>query len=211
MLERVADSSSDVFVSCIEILAQSIPVNEQLSTERITTLLAGGDYRLYSFRFDNEIVGMALVYLPQRHAFAWLDYMAIRADRRAQGLGTQMFGEIVKIANRERTTAGWLFLEVDDDRQGSDEVRRMNKRRIEFYRRLGAQLLANVAYCFPGRAGTPVPMRLMAYRLQAGGGLSQQSLSSAVEEVFVQIHDRPKDDSLLHWVLDRMPSVMSLE
>ena len=81
---------------------------------------------------------MALVYFSSEQRFAWLDYFAIRTDLRGRGLGSDLFREIVQLAARENPSPDWLFLEVDDDREGDSQHRAVCTRRISFYRRMGA-------------------------------------------------------------------------
>lgn len=211
VLERVPNSSSPLFAPCLAILADSIPADEQLPKQRLTKLLARDDYRLYALRRDSDVTGLAILYLSSIQAFALLDYMAVRADLRGQGIGSTLFREIVNVARRERRNADWLILEVDDDREGTEEVCQANRRRIEFYRRLGASLLANVPYRYPSANGVAVPMRLMVYPLRPEARLSPQDIRLAIADIFAEIHGRGRNDRLLAWILTHAPSVLVLE
>jgi GNAT superfamily N-acetyltransferase len=211
VLERASQPSSRLFAASLAILVQSIPAEEQLPSHHLTELLTEDDYRLYAYHSSGDVYGFALVYLPAGKDFAWLDYMAVRNDRRGRGVGSKLFQEVVHVASAERPNAKWLLLEVDDDREGPEELRQTNRLRIQFYRRLGAHLLSNVPYRFPSPTGRRVPMRLMAYSLRPGADLSPQYVLRVVEGIFAGIHGRGGSDPLLGWIASQAPSNLILE
>jgi GNAT superfamily N-acetyltransferase len=210
-LERVPSPSSPLFSVCLEILGDSIPASEQMPRERLTKLLARDEYRLYAFRSALEVAAFAMLYLSRIQPIVLLDYMAVRGDLRGQGIGSALFREVVTLARRERPTARLLLLEVDDDREGTDEERQTNQKRIEFYRRLGARLLANVPYRFPSAGAAPVPMRLMVLPLHPEAALSPFDLRLAIEDIFFEVHRRDANDPLLGWIIAQEPSELILD
>ena len=211
ILERVSAVSSPLFRPCSELLRASIPSSEQLSDPRLAQLLARDDYRMYALLLNGAVAATAILYLPRGEDFVWLDYMAVRAELRNRGLGSALFHEVTKTASRERPGAAFLFFEVDDDRDVGDAARSINHRRIEFYRRIGAKLLVNAEYLFPSASGAGVPMRLMVFRLRPGVELSQELVGRAVENIFLEVHGRSKDDMLLRSIVDHLPSRLILE
>ena len=210
-LERVADPSSPHFTPCLGILRESIPPSEQLGDAKLKKLLKRDDYRMYALLLDATVVATAILYLPKAQEFVLLDYMAVRVDLRGRSFGSKLFRELVKIASRESPAAGYLIFEVDDDRGDSPDVGSINRRRIEFYHRLGAQLLSNANYLFPSPTGPGVPMRLMVYRLRPETKLSQETVRAALENIFREIHGREKNDALLQSIVDHLPSRVVLE
>jgi len=210
-LERVADPSSPLFTPCLGILRESIPPGEQLGDAKLKKLLKRDDYRMYALLLDASVVATAILYLPKAQEFVLLDYMAVRVDLRGRSFGSKLFRELVKIASRESPAAGYLIFEVDDDRGDSPHVGSINRRRIEFYHRLGAQLLSNANYLFPSPTGPGVPMRLMVYRLRPETKLSQETVRAALENIFREIHGREKNDALLQSIVDHLPSHVVLE
>ena len=156
-LKQVADSSSPLFELCLGILRESIPPSEQLGDRRLKKLLARDDYRIYALLLNETVAATAILYLPKTSRFVLLDYMGVRLDLRGRGVGSTLFRELVKITSRERPAAGYLIFEVDDDREDFSHADSVNHRRIDFYHRLGAQLLSNANYFFPkpNRARSP--------------------------------------------------------
>ena len=196
-LQRITDPSSPAFARCMQILVESMSVSVQLENARLLELLGGDDYRLYGLRVDDDIVAMAILYVPARKDFAWLDYMAVAPAHRGRGLGSGLFRQLLDTIATSRPAARHLILEVNDDR-------------IQFYRRLGAKLLANVEYFFPSPNGPAVSMRLMVCFLGGGRTLSPPAVSAAIEEIFIAIHRRKPDDPLLRSIVDGLPAELAV-
>ena len=209
-LEPVVGASSPLFTSCLTILRESIPPSEQLHDQKLKKLLERDDYRMYALLQNAAVAATAILYAPKDEEFVLLDYMAVRADLRGLGLGSLLFQKLVKIS-RQRAAAGYLIFEVDDDRGDPAHVDSVNRRRIEFYRRLGAQLVANANYLFPSPSGPGVPMRLMVYRLSPETKLTQEAVRASVENIFREIHGRDRNDTLLRSIVDRLPLYLILE
>lgn len=210
-IERVTDFSSPLCARCLLILEQSISANIRLPRARLMGLLNTGSYRLYALRLANEAAGMALLYFSAGLPFVLLDYVAIDPDRRNQGLGSAFLRALADLIRQESPSANWLILEIDDDREGPEEERAHSRRRMEFYGRLGAQLLANVPYRFPSAQENSVPMRLMVYRLRPGAALSVEDVGAAIEDTFLHVHGRTGDDELLTWIRRHKPSFLELK
>lgn len=208
--EQVTDFDSPLFERCLDILEQSIAVNEQLPRSRLRKLLSEDDYRLYALRDRNGIAGAASLYFSASTPFVLLDYLAIHPERRNQGLGSAFFRELTNAVRQKKPETNWLILEVDAVPDSASQSEG-NRRRIEFYRRLGAQLLANVPYRFPSPSGVAVPMRLMVFQLRAGATLYPADVRAMIEDSFRQVHGRRDEDELLAWFKAHMPDVLILE
>jgi GNAT superfamily N-acetyltransferase len=210
VLARVDGRSDSRFESALAILIEGIPASEHLPKRRLAELFAGGDYCLYSLLTDGQVAGAAILYLPPHQAFVLLDYMAIRSDARGLGIGSLLFRNLIDEARSERPQAHWFLLEVDDDREGPEELRLLNRRRISFYQRLGAKLLTNFPYRFPSPSGAEVPMRLMVVPLREASTPSSQDVLTAIGHIFKNIHKREGRDPLLQWIEEEAPAVVAL-
>ena len=192
------------------ILHDSISPEARLPEHRFHDLLTTGNYQVFAYAEAEDVQGVALVYFSDQLPFAWLDYFAIRADLRSRGLGSKLFRDIVQITGRLNPAPDWLLFEVDDDFEGDPQREADGKRRLQFYRRLGARLLANVPYKFPSAFIEPIRMRLMAFQLRLNTELTADDLKQVVREVFLSIHGQRSEDNLLRWFEQNLPPTVEI-
>lgn len=210
-LLRVVDYNSRGYADALAILHEAIAPEAQLPEQRFQDLLAASQYRLFAYAQGDDVQGMALVYFSDELRFAWLDYFAIRSDLRGRGLGSTLFRAILQMSIEQSPPPDWLLFEVDDDYDGDAAREADCKRRVAFYRRLGAKLIENVPYKFPSAVAEPIRMRLMAYPLRSEAKLAPDNLKEAVEEIFTNIHGRQTDDALLCWFKQNLPQVVEMK
>jgi len=210
-LLRVTDPGSRRYDESIAILHEAIAREAQLPERRFQDLVAGGNYQQFAYAEADDVRGIALVYFSAELRFAWLDYFAIRSDLRGRGLGRDLFREIVQATSNQDSKPDWLLFEVDDDYEGDPQREAECKRRVQFYRRLGARVLENVPYKFPSAFAEPIRMRLMAYPLRSRVALAANDLKRIVAEVFLNIHGRGNDDDLLRWFQENLPNTIEMK
>ncbi len=101
-------------------------------------------------------------------ALGFGDYLGIAPARRGRGIGSRLYREGLaslerEAAAREEDLAGMAFDVECPDAAPSSENRRLRERRIAFYERLGARLLADVDFWEPVEAGKPEERFCLGY------------------------------------------------
>ena len=149
---------------------EAFPAEErQLSIRYMVDRAGRPDSILLVATSDGAAVGYAYVELPRAAPYAFLWYMAVEAGHRDQGIGRELITDLVEALRRDRPERRILLFEVHrpsaDDTAGNS----LDRRRIEFYRRLGARWVRGIDY-----------------RIPAAG---DASVSLAYDPMFVALHD----------------------
>lgn len=166
-------------------LERDFPKEELKSRDQFQRLIEKGHYHLYIAKQEASeiIVGYALLFAPQSPKIAWLDYIAIHPEYRNKGYGTLLFKAI---CNRLKAPQG-ILLEVEHPNSEDVEIQANQKRRISFYKRIGAKEL-KTGYLFPTTSG-PVPMMLFFYAISNITVLKQETLRGIIKQAYDYIHD----------------------
>jgi GNAT superfamily N-acetyltransferase len=143
-----------------EIYKNSFPIAEQDTHEQLLHAL-----RLHIAKIgacQHQGVTQAIVVFYPMHtadfSFIFLNYIAVSSQRRGQGLGRQLFNQLI------RQLENIIVWEVEDPEAALDFAERtLRAQRLQFYLKEGAQLL-NCRFIQPPIDGLNyVPMRLMCH------------------------------------------------
>jgi GNAT superfamily N-acetyltransferase len=131
--------------------------------ERLQLLLGG----------NGDVLGVALVRDLGETGWTFLRYFVVTAQRRGQGVGARLWSALCRdLASRGRRRLLFDVEDPDDPAADPHEVEE-RRRRVRFYRRVGADVVDVVSYAPPhhGAPGTAsMPLRLMGAELDAAGG-----------------------------------------
>ena len=167
----VMDLDSPEFRQAAAIYGTSFPAGETRPLDRTKELLESGSYEMY-VTGDGAVDGFALVY--RWDGFALLDYMAVRVGQRGEGVGSSLFGGLLKAVD------GVMLLEV----QKPDSIDGEKSDRVRFYQRLGAVTITD-GYVMPSYDGNPEVMLLMA----AGGtNVCRDDVRLFVESIYRDVY-----------------------
>lgn len=115
-----------------------------------------------------EVLGLGFYEFSSALATGFLWYLATQPGHRGRGLGAHLYAELVRRLRAERARLLLFEVEIPEvaSREGA-EAAEFARRRIAWYRRLGAQVLCGVEYfqTVDGPAA-PVPMHVMAHRFE---------------------------------------------
>jgi ribosomal protein S18 acetylase RimI-like enzyme len=193
---RVERYGSRRFRDAMRIYVVEFPRESRLSIHRIRALLKERDYQLIVAEEEGRVLGFALIWLCRRPALVHLDYIAIARQWKGKGIGTALYGWLIKHLQELSPRASLLTLEVDAEL-------------IAFYQRSQTRLLREVSYLFPGPLG-PVPMQLMVYDAQDRGTLDRKTVRGMIRALYCGLHRRQPTDSSLRFCLSRLPAQIAL-
>lgn len=139
----------------------SFPPSERVPTAHLFASVGAGGRRLLAARRAGTVVGFALM-KKLVTGVAYLEYFAIDASARGQGLGGQILEAAVERL-RDGGRVDGLLLEVEAPGSGPPEGQELRRRRIGFYSRHGGELVECAPeYRVPDvTGGDPLPMLLI--------------------------------------------------
>lgn len=143
----------------------------QADTHNLLALITG----------KGELVGMAMYELVPRLSAVYAWYLAIKPELRNRGLGSSFYQMILKDLWEKNYRV--MIFEVEKPEEASIAAEaNLRRRRIEFYRRNGAQQLEGVYYLQSvGDHCPPTPMHLMVHLREP---LSAQQVYEIARDLF---------------------------
>jgi len=188
---RSADDAS--FEVMLRIYEHSMPTREQKSLSEIAAAVARPDYRLRVARLRDEIAGFSMLFLPGNHGFGLLEYMAVAAQHRSQGVGGELFRDAMSFASASDANIT-VLLEVDADRS-TPPTDPFVQQRQSFYRRLGCRRVGGLSYHLPLAGQGPTPeMDLFLWHRRLQHLVPKAPLAQWLEVIYTRVYDMPPGD-----------------
>jgi ribosomal protein S18 acetylase RimI-like enzyme len=183
---EIVDRGDPLLLPWLDLYETAFPPNERFLVSYFLRLLrdreagTATDMQLLALPDDaGDLDAMACASIPAGQV-ACLWFIAVGAARRGQGLGSALYREIARRAQAAGCPA--MLFEVDIPELEPDEPRRqIARRRIGFYRRLGARLLGGIHYVqYVGSHQPPTPMHLMVHALVPADGAGALAWAQAL-------------------------------
>jgi GNAT superfamily N-acetyltransferase len=172
----------------------AIPASERKPSAAFREMGRRPDYRWTLARREQAVIGFATVFVPPGESFALLEYLAVDEPFRGGGVGAGLFRAVVADL-ASRVCPRVLLVEVEADDAGPDADRVQQRRRQDFYRRLGCQRVAGLQYELPLRsAGLPPPMHLFVHGVSSGSPLPRATLEGAIRGIYVDVYGESPTD-----------------
>jgi GNAT superfamily N-acetyltransferase len=210
-LEQLESSEGETFRQLYAIYAASIATREQKPEGWIADMIGAAEYRVWVAKAGGIVRGFSILFIPAAGGFALLEYMAVAADRRNQGLGAELFRRTVEHAVTPGGRKLPVLLEIDSDREASSD-RAMRTRRERFYRRLGCLRIAGLHYLMPlAGEGSPPEMDLLVYSTEQLGRLGWSELRRWLATIYRDVYRCSPGDPRLAQMVAELPDPVLLE
>ena len=118
-----------------EHMKKDFPPNELKALAWILRLTKAGAYEPYGLFRDGELISYAFYWRVEGETYVMLDYFAVVAKYRNQGVGSRLLKEMLERFCTERGLG--VFGEVEAPISGDCEVDDLRRRRLGFYDRAG--------------------------------------------------------------------------
>jgi GNAT superfamily N-acetyltransferase len=200
---QIASISDPHYDAWLDLYQTSFPLYEQMLVGSINRILRAkengeslDDHLVAVLDKDSSVIAMAWYEVIRSCDAAALWYLSITPDARGTGIGTQVYGEIIRRVREESPLLNAILFEVEDpvnahSLQDQEDARR----RIAFYLRNGALLLDGIRYTQSVGWQPPVDMRLMVHPLKAD--LDAEAAYACAESLFEENIERIGSVSLL--------------
>ncbi len=149
--------STEDFPQIYEDMKKQFPSCEMYTFKTFVQLLNNNKYKILLYRrnTDNVLVGYALVYIIENSNVLWLDYIAVLTEYSSHGYGSSLFKALWQ---KYCGPFDGIMFSVEHVCNNDPKLAERQKRRLNFYERLGAHRL-NADFLLPCDDGS-FPMYL---------------------------------------------------
>ncbi|MCM1988196.1 GNAT family N-acetyltransferase [Oceanirhabdus seepicola] len=163
---------------------KDFPPDERKDRKQIESLMLKNKYKLIIAKHSilSEVLGYAFIYETENLGLIWIDYIAINPKFQSKGYGSLLFNKVMERSNDVKG----IIVEVERADHENLHIREKQKRRIDFYKRLGARRL-NIAYHLPTKDGS-IPLDLYFIPKQGINYLPKDVIQNKIRSVFEFIH-----------------------
>jgi GNAT superfamily N-acetyltransferase len=180
------------FEEAFSIYEASLPASERKNRDDIFKLLAREDYAVTILEMNDRVIGFSIVFLPHRHPIGLLEYMATDQAHRNMGMGEIMFEHALSLC------AGRVLLVEVEAEFGSPAARKLQRRRQDYYLRLGCKPLVGLAYRMPQLQASPPPaLNLMCHPNGNQVNVSKQLLRDWIACLYSGVYGCTDSDDII--------------
>jgi GNAT superfamily N-acetyltransferase len=185
-----------------DILKNGFPRNQRDKMSVILANVANGHRQCFLAHARKTLLAVAVLQRLEGLNIVRLEYLAVAKGYRDRGIGGQLFDHLV---NEYHTSVGLVF-EVDSRSAAKGRDRNVRTRRVEFYRRHGADIVTSAsAYQAPSARGSrPLQYELMWRPLGQATELSGESLRLCVAAILTQCYELQRADPFVRRTLKRL-------
>jgi ribosomal protein S18 acetylase RimI-like enzyme len=204
---HIHDATDPAFTALARIYSDAIPASERKSVEQLSSMLQRPEYIFLVASRENLVVGFSITLCFTGCDACLLEYMAVVAGRRSQGIGRYLFTELTK---HPEVSGRLLLAEVDSDKTQSSYSIEAAQRKA-FYRKLGCKEVEGLHYLMPPvTTTTPPEMNLLAYQQALPSTIERAHLQTWLQCIYVEVYGRAATDPGLEQMLKSLPDNIRL-
>lgn len=204
--EIVTATDSPDFAAALAIYVAAFPAAERHPVDTVRQRVADGRSQLQIARCDGRVAFMALLWPFIGTPFILLDYLATAPEFRGRGIASAF---MEKMRAQCAASGANLVMEVENPDDGDNAEQR--RRRLKFYRHLGARQLEDVHYMLPPLHGNhATQMLLMLFPGCAEGFIRGEIARQLIIRLYAELYGRGQDDPLLNGVLTHLQPRINL-
>lgn len=201
-IQQIAPDNAPLLDAAFALYRDSIEKSEQRPEPIFRALIRRQDYIFVAAQLDDELIGVAVSWVPANADFWLFEYAAVAEHLRGNNIGANLFFATRLMAGQERTA----LVEVDTP---ADETK---ARRLGFYRRLGCLRITGLDYILPLDAfGAPPPMWLLALTSPNDQpSVSVFQVENWLRAIYAGAYGKSLDDPRLARMVDPLPDELLL-
>jgi hypothetical protein len=202
-IEAIAPDDAPLLDAAFALYRDSIERSEQRPEPVFRALIHRPDYRFLAAKLDDDLIGVAVSWVPDNASFWLFEYAAVTERLRGNNIGANLFFASRLMAGQERTA----LIEVD-----AFTGEELQAKRLAFYRRIGCRRLAGLDYILPLDAfGTPPPMWLLAFTSPDDQpAVSVFQVEAWLRAIYAHVYGKSLDDPRLAAMIDPLPDDVEL-
>jgi len=202
-ISRLFNVGGELAEQVYAIYCASFPPSEQIDFSDIVSSVASGERLIFVAKKAGNAVGFALT-MPLSCAYVHLlEYLAVTEKSRNQGIGSALLQYVAQWLRTNENSIG-ILIEVECPEEGTLEERTLRTRRINLYRRNGADIVEHApSYRMPDLSGEgSTRMNLMWLPVDKPSHMiSGGELRDCIVSIYTDAYQRSKDDPLLLSIL----------
>lgn len=203
VIRLIAPGDARLINTAFALYRDSIAPSEQRPEAEFRDLVKRTDYRFVAAMLGDELLGVAVAWIPPDSNFWLFEYAAVVPKARNHSIGANLFTGARYLAGEQRMA----LTEVEVDLGAPWQAKRLN-----FYRRLGWQRVVGLDYRLPLRAfGIPPPMWLLALPPLPADSVPAQTVEGWLRRIYAEAYGKGLDDPRLAEMVDPLPDNVMLE
>ncbi len=199
--QRLKPNDHLLFEQAYQLCAQNIDPAEQKSRRQFEQMFAASDYQFIATIDADQLIGVAILFLPPRDRFCLLEYLVVQPRRQSSGIGAALVQACIQSSDNLP-----ILAEVDSDDPSARDID-ARRRRIRFYRRMGFRRVANFSYILP--LSTPgLPMDLSVLLPARADPLTKSALQHWLKTIYEKAYACSPADPRIAQMTEQLPDAL---